>query len=714
MTPRLKHCLSTFIYLLAFVAYSQHTGDTFTDTYIIYEVTAINPNTVKVTNYNTNGGTSVIIPKMVDYGSNTYMVTAIDNHAFRDNQLTRVTFESPSNVTSIGDLAFFRNSLTIVEIPDGVTSIGRSAFEHNKLTSVTIPNSVTSIDDNVFAGNQLESVIIPTSVTSIGHRAFAYNPQLTNVLTLGNTPPSLVDTAFQMRRNINLKVPEGKVEDYRNAGWVGFNYIVEIGEIGYTFSSNHITYEIVSINPKIIWAIGYTHGDSSISIPQTVILDSNSYTVTRIDDSAFSNKQLTHVTLPNSLESIGAGAFAHNPGLVLLKVKTNNPPTLAANVFIVYVNFLYHTNRNEIDLIVPVNALGAYQDPNNGWTGFKSIEETDDAIGDIFTANHIAYRVASTTPNTVVAAGYNTDGGSSVSIPQTVNYQGADYTLTAIENNAFRDNQLTSVQIPDGVTSIGINTFLNNQLASVIIPNSVTSIGAGAFRDNQLSSVELSDGLTSIGGGTFYNNQLTSVTIPNGVESIGGSAFYNNQLTSVEIPNSVTTIGNWAFSANQLEHVTIPDSVTSIEESAFQDNPDLGLITVKANTPAILHTDAFVNADRNQIDLVVPLDALEEYKDWTKDWTGFKSIRGEVSLSLNENNDLKDFKIYPNPAHDIINIELHDGQELEQVNIYNVLGRHLYTGSTSHIDVSRLSSGMYLLEVTTKTEERAVKRIIIE
>jgi hypothetical protein len=144
--------------------------------------------------------------------------------------------------------------------------------------------------------------------------------------------------------------------------------------------------------------------------------------------------------------------------------------------------------------------------------------------------------------------------------------------VTTIGNYAFDDNQLTSVTIPDSVTSIGGGAFRKNKLTSVTIPNSVTNIDVGAFSGNQLTSVTIGNSVTSIGGRAFEGNQLTSVVIPDSVTTIGYYAFDNNQLTSVTIGNSVKTIGIYAFSYNQLTSVVIPDSVTTIGDYAFSYN----------------------------------------------------------------------------------------------------------------------------------------------
>jgi hypothetical protein len=145
-------------------------------------------------------------------------------------------------------------------------------------------------------------------------------------------------------------------------------------------------------------------------------------------------------------------------------------------------------------------------------------------------------------------------------------------SVTTIGEGAFAINPLTSVIIPDSVTTIGERAFESNPLTSVIIGNSVETIGSFAFSRNALTSVIIPDSVTSIGDFAFEGNALTSVVIPGNVTTIGGSAFGSNALTSVIIPDSVTAIGDGVFRFNALTSVIIPDSVTSIGDVAFEGN----------------------------------------------------------------------------------------------------------------------------------------------
>jgi hypothetical protein len=184
-----------------------------------------------------------------------------------------------------------------------------------------------------------------------------------------------------------------------------------------------------------------------------------------------------------------------------------------------------------------------------------------------------------------------TGAGGAVTIPSTLN----SYPVVSIESNAFINSALTSVSIPNSVTSIGSGAFANcPSLASVIIPNSVTSIGSNAFSGTALISVSIPNSVTSIGESAFEQcSSLASVSIPYSVTSIGSYAFSGTALTSVSIPYGVTSIGNGAFSyCYNLTSVTIPNSLTSIGANAFYGCLGLGSVFLSPNLSSSQITQA--------------------------------------------------------------------------------------------------------------------------
>jgi PKD repeat protein len=183
----------------------------------------------------------------------------------------------------------------------------------------------------------------------------------------------------------------------------------------------------------------------------------------------------------------------------------------------------------------------------------------------------------------ITITGYTCSGGA-VNIPSTIN----GLPVTGIGEAFFNNNNVTSVTIPDSVTSIGMHAFDScYTLTSVTIPNSVTNIGNWAFSDCSLTSVTIPNSVTSIGEGAFNGCPLASVTIPNSITSIGVEVFWGCQLTNVIIPNSVTSIGSSAFeSCSKLTTIVFPNSITSIGNSAFQDCTGLEAAYFQGNAPS--------------------------------------------------------------------------------------------------------------------------------
>ena len=179
------------------------------------------------------------------------------------------------------------------------------------------------------------------------------------------------------------------------------------------------------------------------------------------------------------------------------------------------------------------------------------------------------------TKDGISITGYNIEGGTDVVIPSQIDGK----TVVAIGGNAFFDSNtglglgITSVIIPNTITSIGVKAFKGNKLTNVTIPSSVTLIGNSAFANNKLTNVEIPSSITGIGNYAFADNKITSVIIPNTVTSIGVSAFEGNKLTNVTIPSSVTGIGHEAFKNNKITSITFPDTPVILGCRVFDGNP---------------------------------------------------------------------------------------------------------------------------------------------
>ena len=207
-----------------------------------------------------------------------------------------------------------------------------------------------------------------------------------------------------------------------------------------------------------------------------------------------------------------------------------------------------------------------------------------------------------------------------VTVPETVTYDGTTYSVTSIGNNAFQHcRSLISVTIPNSVTSIGNNAFVDcSSLTSITIPNSVTGIGNNAFRKcSSLTSITIPNSVTNIGDGAFgYCSSLKSViwdakntvrakevfeespietiTFTDNVEIVpAGICNGMSSLTSVSIGNSVTSIGSSAFAnCSSLTSITIPDNVTTIGGSAFYNCESLTYATI-GNGVTIISNNLF-------------------------------------------------------------------------------------------------------------------------
>ena len=222
------------------------------------------------------------------------------------------------------------------------------------------------------------------------------------------------------------------------------------------------------------------------------------------------------------------------------------------------------------------------------------------------------------------------DYSGSVTISSSINVNGIQYSVTSIGNASFGNCwELTSITIPNSITSIGNAAFRCSGLTSITIPNSVTSIGAMAFFScSNLTSITLPNSVTTLDNHVFNHcSSLTSITIPNSVTSIGNWTFSDcSGLKSINIPNSIVSIGEGAFNGcSSLTSITIPNSVTSIGENAFWFCSSLSEVISNIETPFKIPDGVFGCISDNAI-LYVPQGTKSKYQAFSG-WTNhFKDI----------------------------------------------------------------------------------------
>ncbi len=534
-------------------------------------------------------------------------VTRIGFEAFMYCHITSIVL--PDSLETIDCEAFFGSFLnSSIEIPGGVSSIGRAAFAHSDLVSVTIKQGVKTISDYAFYECfSLKEVTIPKSIKAIGECAFykaeyygedSREASLSGVnyggtkkkwLTLKNNIGKCNDLLLQAKityaeeesdlyssqpdgSGIRITLYKGSDDEIEIPAELDGKKIISIGDGAFR---DNTTVTSVTI-PEGVTSIGNAAFAGCSNLAKITLPDS----LNSIVAGAFNGcTSLKEITLPNNVTSIGMGTFQNCTGLTEITIP-DKITSIGRNTF------SGCTSLTKVTLPRGLTSIGSnaffentaletivYGGTESEWnkvTHGENNQPLEDAekVFKLTESDGYIYGITDADEANIIAY---TGTDTTVTIPNEMGGK----PVTSIGDSAFEQKTVTSVVIPDSVTSIGNSAFFKcRSLTSVTIPKSLTSIGQSAFYmcDALTSPITLPDSVTSIGMGAFQNcKSIPSVKLPNGLEKIDNYTFCACQaLTSITIPDSVTSIGEHAFrSCIGLTSLRIPSKVTTIGQYAF-------------------------------------------------------------------------------------------------------------------------------------------------
>lgn len=342
------------------------------------------------------------------------------------------------------------------------------------------------------------------------------------------------------------------------------------------------------------------------------------------------NYNITKVTIPNNIKSIGRAAFYDCRNMTSIIIpsditilvtyvlaycrnlqivdfrRVKQVPTVQTNSFL-YVPYT-------CKFIIPDELYDSWKVATN-WAdlyakGYPFIKESD------YPTEGLAY-ILNSDSTSYNCSGIGTATDTNITFAKTYN----NLPVTTIKHDAFRDNyNITKIVIPNSITTLGDHSFygcLNLATAKFANDIQLSTIDKFAFAYSGITSIEIPNSGVEIKGAAFSDcTQLTNIVLPDSVSIVETGIFANcTSLSNIQLPNTMTNIPAYTFKGcSGLTNITIPSQVTTIGSNAFRNCNSLVKIDCTNVTSVPILEDQYVfNGISSTCKIVVP-DAL--YDEW--------------------------------------------------------------------------------------------------
>ena len=449
--------------------------------------------------------------------------------------------------SSTGDHGLFATEteqFDSVTLPYDLRKVGDKAFFSSGIKSVVFPPVLEEIGVAAFSGNHLTSVDLPDTVTKLGGGAFSTNPDLEKI-TLSKNLTEIPDGAFgcsdgknYMKNLTEIQIPDGVTSIGRNA-FAGNN-----------FHKIDIPSSVKSIGSYAFSTKNYLTDPCEVTLPEGL---------ETIGNRAFRNKQITSVVLPSTVKGLPAKTFEkeQSPG--------NQPETPLVTKVLVSQASQYNDSKN-----FPASDYHKLYLTDAGvWTA-------DDFTYGSFTQD---LHPATDTSDKLTIDVWGVTGLSELGQAKLVQNKNlvlpakdpSGKTVNGVAASAFSKKGIKSVKFPENVKTPYSGNWNKN-----ISERGDYVIGSSAFTGNDISSLDLPEGVIYVGGNAFKDNgNLSNVKFPSTTMVIGNGAFAKCTLETVAFPSETNfplQIDRMSFSINKLKAVRIPDNTEKLDKWAFFQN----------------------------------------------------------------------------------------------------------------------------------------------